>query len=329
MGLNVLPENGDDHPRMCYNGPQNWQMGWYADKDFTVDLYAGDWTGELVGFVDYDDIGENQFITIRLDAERATDDYYIHFNRKASINDGVVEGGDQVLVTSRWSFTPPDYYSETTLHAKLNEDDSFVIVDFGLGIDINIKVDKIDLDAIPAFARISITSDTMDKTKPPKSAPLDCPHDDPCNAEDIFLDGIGVVVNNEGCTAESPTDVPTFEGDFGRSTWLRFTAPITGCIQISYEYISGFQDAVMRLYETDGCDAYPFKLLEFNDDSPYNLDPLVKIDDRSLRPGREYYVAVDAWFTGETIMGSVNITDPCRRCGLLCQMLDARDMFGS
>mmetsp|Transcript_8708 Transcript_8708/g.13458 ORF Transcript_8708/g.13458 Transcript_8708/m.13458 type:complete len:366 (+) Transcript_8708:921-2018(+) len=319
---------GPDGPRMCFNGPQNWQLGWYADREIEVDPFATPhWKGRLVGVVDYENASPTDYVTIRLNSGMIGNDYYIAFNRQASFNIEVPEGGDQVLLTSRLSGVPAISTSPTFLLDTMDEGDSYEIIDFAGQMDITIQVERINFVAVPPFAELSINASSEEATRYPTPTPPECKYDDPCDAQEAEIGGPPVVVDLAGCTAERRQDVPTRTGEIEFSSWISFVAPDTGCIQIDYDYVSGNNyDAEMWIFESEsGCDTFPFKELAFNfwdeywDDQVQVYDPLITLTDGSLVPGRTYYVAVDVWWPQGASVGNVTFGDPCY-CNIVCRL---------
>ena len=92
--------NKDDWPKMCFNAPKSWQLGWYADKAVTtVPPLFSTWTRRLMGIADYDHYTTTT-VLVKLETGRDLD-YYINFNRKKGINSQTQEGSDQVLISSQ------------------------------------------------------------------------------------------------------------------------------------------------------------------------------------------------------------------------------------
>mmetsp|Transcript_25685 Transcript_25685/g.33542 ORF Transcript_25685/g.33542 Transcript_25685/m.33542 type:complete len:133 (+) Transcript_25685:1-399(+) len=95
--------NSDDFPKMCYNAPKSWQLGWYSSKSTTVNPLQRAWTGELVGISDDDKIQDQSKAKVIL--ELADPDhcikYYLSFNRNTDFNSGTQIGRNKILVASR------------------------------------------------------------------------------------------------------------------------------------------------------------------------------------------------------------------------------------
>jgi hypothetical protein len=145
--------NSDDTPNMCFNGAKTWQLGWHAD--FHLDLPVGNdfnWNGNLVGFAEKSAASSLDRMIIRIRSK--SKDYYIHFNRKIGMNSGTLEGGNQVLVSSR---APGTGLEISYLLAKLSRGGKFTIPKFnGSRSALTVVVSSISLGTVPARATVSI-----------------------------------------------------------------------------------------------------------------------------------------------------------------------------
>lgn len=115
--------NSDDGPIMCFNGPKTWQLGWFPNRHVTLASGSFSWSGNLVGFVDYENTDSNDKMIIMMDASSI--DYYISFNRATGINSGTVEASNQVVVHSKT--TSASSYGASELLAKLAEGSSYEV----------------------------------------------------------------------------------------------------------------------------------------------------------------------------------------------------------
>ena len=111
----------DEGPIMCYNGPNNWQLGWYEDR--RVSLNSGySWSGKLYGISDYQSSSSNDAVVIKISSSPNT---YVSFNRQAGISLGTQEAGDKVLVHQKSA--GPSNYGESYLVAKLDPGQSTTV----------------------------------------------------------------------------------------------------------------------------------------------------------------------------------------------------------
>jgi len=120
MGLTI---NLDDGPAMCFNPAKSWQLGWYEDKTYEIDIVseisneATSFT--LNGVVDYEDTVADRYIVVKLI------DFYIGFNRAESFNSGVQEGANQVTIVENLGV--PGHPTKSKLVSKLSVGDSYRI----------------------------------------------------------------------------------------------------------------------------------------------------------------------------------------------------------
>lgn len=151
-----------DGPKMCFNGPKTWQLGWYSEHHLTIDTSDTSngsvlYHGNLYGFVDHDNVSNDDVMIIRLNTH--FDDFYISFNRKSGFNSGTKLGGDAVMVHSKWE--PHDDYGQSHLEAVLCLDgdddcdsDSYELI--GDGIVIRVLYIQEDSSGV-MYARVQIT----------------------------------------------------------------------------------------------------------------------------------------------------------------------------
>ena len=113
--------DSDDTPVMCFNGPKNWQLGWYSDRHVNLSN-GGFWSGNMYGLSAYQSSSANDAVVVRIDANP---DIYVSYNRKDGINIGTQEGGNQVLVHTK--IEAPNAYGESVLVAKLSVGGSTIV----------------------------------------------------------------------------------------------------------------------------------------------------------------------------------------------------------
>lgn len=210
-GLMGYSYGQDDFPRMCFNGAQSWQLGWYSSKHVTLTAFPEsvlNWSGTLVGMAEYDRTNGNEHVIVKLETGTSFD-YYINFNRKTGINDETQEGGDQVLITSRGGDGLT--YSNSLLVAKLGSGQSSQIIDGRAGISwtIQVTVDAIDTTLVPGVADVTISASFE-----PKDVHINCGGDawvDPLTGtlweSDESYYNTGISVETSGNPPISNTDV--------------------------------------------------------------------------------------------------------------------------
>ncbi|KAI2498223.1 Gametolysin peptidase M11 [Fragilaria crotonensis] len=191
-GLMGYSYSVDETPKMCFNGANTWQLGWFpsfhVDIPFANSIY---WDGNLVGFAERDAASSiSDRMIIRL---RSSVDYYVHFNRQIGMNEGTREAGNNVLVTRRATGTG---YAFSYLLAKLSAGGVYTISNFnGSNKALSIVVRSIRTDTIPGRANISVRfgpspaptrsptrSPTISQTPAPTSAPTTAPTSAPATA---------------------------------------------------------------------------------------------------------------------------------------------------
>jgi len=166
----TYPES--EGPKMCFNAPKSWQLGWYNDKNVEIDpLKNRSWHGKLVGVADYglgDYLDRFGFkIIVKLISPDKDIEYYVNFNRKAGVNEETKEGADQVLVTKQTNFR--GYPRKSDLEQKMSAGDKYFIENFGgSGQDVLIQVLSVSSAQTPWFAEIWIASTSdVSLTHPP------------------------------------------------------------------------------------------------------------------------------------------------------------------
>jgi len=91
----------DNFPRMCFNGAQHWQLGWFSDKHKNIaalSLAGNDISRtRLIGAAEYTTNSKSwQKVVVRV--QGGGDRYFIAFNRKVGNNNETQEGSDQVMI---------------------------------------------------------------------------------------------------------------------------------------------------------------------------------------------------------------------------------------
>jgi hypothetical protein len=111
---------------MCFNGHKNHVLGWYADKQITVNpAKDGAWYGKLVGFVDYPkaDTSRNEYVLIVLDA------LFIQFNLAEEFNIQTKKYQNLVTIT-----TAPDDASKSSMLSALSANSNVVIGNYTIEV---------------------------------------------------------------------------------------------------------------------------------------------------------------------------------------------------
>lgn len=86
-----------DWPRKCFNGFENWQLGWYESRQITVNessLGAGNLI-PLASFVDFTRTDYNESVVVNI-----ADKFYLQYNTAKGFNIGTEEKKNKVTVTA-------------------------------------------------------------------------------------------------------------------------------------------------------------------------------------------------------------------------------------
>mmetsp|Transcript_6216 Transcript_6216/g.13022 ORF Transcript_6216/g.13022 Transcript_6216/m.13022 type:complete len:474 (-) Transcript_6216:145-1566(-) len=128
----------DDGPRMCFNGPHSWKLGWYRNSHVTVNPLTKKWTGNLAGISNYVESGTRN-VLVKIVGDRS-EDFYINFNRSTGINSQTKFGRNKVLVTRQNKGSD----LSTTIVQNLIAGQQATLKNFlGSGRNVYIKVRKI------------------------------------------------------------------------------------------------------------------------------------------------------------------------------------------
>merc|ERR1712194_84671 len=186
---------------------KNFQTGWYANAQesfYPLENKNSMVERTLIGITDYQVSGNNNgnLVTLRLgddenDASNSNgDDYYVGFNLKDGINEGTLEGADQVLVFRKQAGGPTQY-GESDRIAELNAGDSYTIQGFkGTSFDVTIRVKPFGNN--DRTAPIEITTGVVGPqtpapvpTKSPTYAPTNAPTSAPTDTPDPLFENLG------------------------------------------------------------------------------------------------------------------------------------------
>ena len=89
---------------MLFRSHKNYVLGWYADKQITIDPATnGPWSGKLVGFVDYTTASVSRSENVLI----VVDKLYIQYNLAEKFNVGTQEKANKVTITTATSVTSP------------------------------------------------------------------------------------------------------------------------------------------------------------------------------------------------------------------------------
>lgn len=92
MGYGRRNANG---PRKCFNGYNNFRLGWYSDRTMKVDPSTSPRVYKLATFVDYDKTNSKEPVLINVG-----DEYFLQYNRAKAFNSGTEEKQNLLTVTT-------------------------------------------------------------------------------------------------------------------------------------------------------------------------------------------------------------------------------------
>lgn len=85
------------YPKKCFNGLQNWQLGWYSDRQMVIDTVSDEesYLIKLATFVDFDKTKDDEPVLVKV-----LDQFYLQYNRAKGMNIDTEEKADQVTITA-------------------------------------------------------------------------------------------------------------------------------------------------------------------------------------------------------------------------------------
>ncbi|KAL3906520.1 MAG: hypothetical protein SGARI_003969 [Bacillariaceae sp.] len=112
--------NEDETPVMCFNAAKNYQLGWYSNQQ--ASLNPSTFASQTITMNGIDDYGDdsNNIVVLRIEG---SPDHYVGYNRATGINEGTLEGQNEITVVSKSE--GPLAYGESTLRAKLSQGEEY------------------------------------------------------------------------------------------------------------------------------------------------------------------------------------------------------------
>jgi len=158
-GMMGFSYNSDEGPRMCFNGAKSAQLGWYSNKQIT--LQAGeDFTGSLTGIVHHESGSHPHPNVIKIVNIDGSQTLYVTLNAKDAFNSDTKEAGNLVTVTK--TNTASETYKTSDLAAKLGSGGSYTETNFaGDGKNVTITVGAIRMDNVYFDADVFINYDDV------------------------------------------------------------------------------------------------------------------------------------------------------------------------
>ena len=164
-GMMGFSYNKDDGPLMCFNTPNNWQLGWFSSQEISIDpifdLSSRTRTFTLNGIDDYTgDNSGDKYVAVRLIQSDSNGDFYIGFNKATGINSGTLMSENMLTITEKYG---GPYDSDTSmLLAQLTEGRSYTLENFD-GWDVDVEIKFISLSSDRTDAVIEVTNN-IEKT---------------------------------------------------------------------------------------------------------------------------------------------------------------------
>jgi hypothetical protein len=242
--------SNNEAPRMCFNAPKNWELGWYEDRQRVVE---NEWNGNLYGIADYQNTISSDLMIIQIPAANG-DEWYVSFNRKNGINSQTVEYGNQVLVHRKTM-----YSKKSKLMAALKNFESYG------GAPIYIQVGTIGYsnNVMSADVTIAPSDPTPSPTSAPTSNPTPSPPTPSPTPGELFRTVNALAYNDaKGVRKSSLGDwVAGFDNtDYVTYNNLNFgPAGTTTSIRISYAKNSSGGRILLKLGGADGTQIAEFE----------------------------------------------------------------------
>jgi len=181
-------------PNMCFNPVNSYRLGWYPEQIDTYNPLSSSKDNNndnkglklfyLNGVDDYDEgqstlkqspslSDERRLIALRLLQQDLDNDYYIGYNRKTGINNGVVEDENDILILEK--FGPPESPSGTKKVGTLKGVGGFfVIKNFNNeGKKVFIMYQSLSIDGRDAVISVSTVRPDLSSPSPPKGSIVD------------------------------------------------------------------------------------------------------------------------------------------------------------
>lgn len=173
--------------RRCYNPAKNFQLAksgngaWYKDNPTDTHVWNSGttggthWSGKIIGIADYNNNPDHYPIVVKIESG-SPQDVFIGFNRVKDANRDAKDAINKVTIVQAGADGLG--YSQSFLHATLNEGESYVISDWrGSGLDLMISANEIILDLDSSYASVSVAFGAVAirgalPTLPPLLAPI-------------------------------------------------------------------------------------------------------------------------------------------------------------
>jgi len=166
MGLMYTTDH--EFPKMCFNGVKSSLLGWYDNMNEVIDFGTCDktWSGNLVGVADYASAsGNKQIVVAEIESgdnsNRATNNYYILYNRQDGINNDVQLFANEITITrghikrdGKINLNDKYEIADSVHLSSLAVGETYSVEDYrGSGVALIIKFCE-EVIASPSYARV-------------------------------------------------------------------------------------------------------------------------------------------------------------------------------
>ena len=123
-----------------------------------------EWSGTIIGIADYKNNPKSRPVVVKLESGTSSD-LFVGFNRARGVNIDVAKARDEVVVVE--SGNDGLGYSQSFLKATLQQGESYHVPNwYGSDHSLQIRVNKINLEANPGYAEVRISFGTISTDRP-------------------------------------------------------------------------------------------------------------------------------------------------------------------
>ena len=180
--------------------PHTLNNSWYDTehvRTFATGTIGGtSWSGKMVGVAQYDKAQGIDPIVLKLETGKESD-WFIGFNRKIGANSDVKQGGNLVTL---YTVTDGDglEYSHSFLQGTIGNGGTFRVTNWrNSGYALDIKVNDINYNVLPAYADVEITFGPQQNPTPnPTPKPTNNPTPEPTEVRvsKLFLNDFDIYI---------------------------------------------------------------------------------------------------------------------------------------
>jgi len=151
--------------RKCFNAAKMKQLGWYTNREKTIDPVSESFSGKIIGVNDYGISSSDHVLALKITNSADNNDLYLTFNKAEGMTADTGEYFNQVVVTEAIVNERLGSGSFSTLIQHLRAGSSATIPNFGGSGDLTISFERIgsDGDVDYAFVDVGLTSGVISK----------------------------------------------------------------------------------------------------------------------------------------------------------------------